>query len=246
MQSCALFDRTGGERAGHIAYAEQPSDFNRIVLAFLTSNHALVADKDFVPKIIESFKVAQSAERVWAFFQQIPEVVTCLPGLALTGQPAPDVYRGQIKVKLGAVTAAFEGEATILESNPESYTTRIKGKGVDKKGGSRAQAEFTYQLTPEANGTLVMVVADITLTGPLAQFGRTGILHDVAREMTAQFATNLETKLAASAAGSGTVASVEHITAQAPAELSASRLLLAMIRGRWRALGLTVSQWFSR
>lgn len=200
-----------------------------------------------MPKITESFQIAQDAARVWAFFQNIPEVVTCLPGLSLTGQPAPEVFQGQIKVKLGAVSAAFEGEATILETDPVAYSARIKGKGIDKKGGSRAQAEFTYQLVPGDLETRVIVNADITLSGPLAQFGRTGILNDVAREMTAQFAANLEAKLRRSAPPDSPENDAVRPSAVAAAtELSVRRLVLVMLRGRWRAAWAVVTRLFTR
>ena len=190
-----------------------------------------------MPKISETFSVVSPIERVWAFFQDIPVVVTCLPGLELTGEPEPGVYRGRLKVKLGAVTAGFEGEAKIVAVDAATFTTRIEGKGVDKKGGSRAQAEFVYRLTPISQGTSVVVDADINLSGPLAQFGRTGILNDVAREMTAQFAANLSVKLAAQtgvAAAAETTASSAG-AASAPA-LSGGRLLWILIIGRARAL----------
>lgn len=191
-----------------------------------------------MPKISETFCVAQPIDRVWAFFQDIPAVVTCLPGLELTGQPEPGTYRGRLKVKLGAITAGFEGEATILTVDAAAFTTRIEGKGVDKKGGSRAQAGFVYRLTPEAEGTAVVVDADINLSGPLAQFGRTGILNDVAREMTAQFAANLSAKLGAQpSAAPQAEAAPAFSSAFAPAPaLSGGRLLWILIVGRVRAL----------
>ena len=33
-----------------------------------------------MPKVTESFEVAQSPGRVWALLQDVPEVVTCMPG----------------------------------------------------------------------------------------------------------------------------------------------------------------------
>jgi uncharacterized protein len=185
-----------------------------------------------MPKISETFSVTQAVAEVWAFLQDVPAVVTCLPGLELTGQPAEQVYQGRIRVKLGAVTAAFEGEATIIESDARTHTTRIKGKGIDKKGGSRAQAEFVYRLTAIATGTQVVVDAEINLSGPLAQFGRTSILNDVARELTAQFATNLNAKLAPRDA----VPPRTEARPVAPTTLSGSHLLWVLIKGRWRAL----------
>lgn len=49
----------------------------------------------------------------------------------------------------------------------------------------------------EAQGTGIEVQADVILSGPLAQVGRTGIIEDVARALTSQFAANLEARLGA-------------------------------------------------
>ena len=187
-----------------------------------------------MPQISESFDVAQPADRVWAFFQDVPQVVTCLPGLELTEQPADNVYRGRIKIKLGAVTSAFEGEATILEADDDTRASRISGKGVDKKGGSRAQAEFGYRVAEIPSGSQVTIDAEIKLTGTLAQMGRTGIVTDVVRELTREFAANLEAKLAATMVGHATEDNGSSKPDAAEA-LSAGRLLLVLLRGRWRA-----------
>ena len=193
-----------------------------------------------MPRISESFTIARPLSQVWAYLQDIPQVVTCLPGLELTGQPAAQVFAGKLKIKLGAVTAAFEGEATIVAIDESRHETRIKGKGTDRKGGSRAQAEFVYRLDG-GDETRVSVDADITLSGPLAQFGRTGILQDVARELTAQFATNLEAKLAAAVILPEASAGPLEPPATPPgnaasAALSGSRLLWFLLRGRLRAV----------
>ena len=183
-------------------------------------------------KISESFTVAQPADKVWAFFQDVPQVVHCLPGLELTDQSSDNVYRGRIKIKLGAVTSAFEGEAAILETDNDNRASRISGKGVDKKGGSRARAEFGYRVVEIESGAEVIIDADIKLTGTLAQMGRTGIVTDVVRELTKEFAANLKTKLAAAEVNGQD--SVE--AAPISDALSGEKLLMAFVRGRWRAL----------
>jgi carbon monoxide dehydrogenase subunit G len=201
-----------------------------------------------MPKISQTFTVAATTDTVWAMLQDVPRVVTCLPGLELLGTPQDNVYQGRLKVKLGAVTAAFEGEATIIEADAANFVSRIKGKGVDKKGGSRAQADFVYRLAPADGGTQVVVDADIQLSGPLAQFGRTGILNDVAHELTAQFAGNLGTRLAVPEASAAPVEGAPQPTTPPPvaAELSGGRLLVALLRGRWRALVAALRQLFGR
>jgi carbon monoxide dehydrogenase subunit G len=183
-----------------------------------------------MPRISESFTVDRPLTQVWALIQDVPQVVTCLPGLALVEQPAPNAYRGRMKIKLGAVSAAFEGEATILETDEVHHRTRISGKGVDKKGGSRATADFSYALSAGPTGTTVNVEADINLSGPLAQFGRTSILNDVAHELTAQFAQNLSAKLTASSP-----LAMDAAVETAPAtELDAGKIARSILRRRWR------------
>ena len=194
-----------------------------------------------MPRISETFKVEQPVTRVWDFFQDVPQVVTCMPGLELLEQLQPEVFRGRMKIKLGAVSAAFEGEATIVESNHAEHLSRIQGKGVDKKGGSRAQADFTYRLADIAGGTQVSVDAEINLSGPLAQFGRTSILNDVAHELTAQFASNLEAKLGASTGP----AMIDAPTEPTPvAALDGGQLARSILRRRWQAFIRGLYAWF--
>tara|TARA_Y100000590_G_scaffold264746_1_gene297531 strand:- start:121 stop:720 length:600 start_codon:yes stop_codon:yes gene_type:complete len=188
-----------------------------------------------VPEISESFNIAQPVNRVWALLQNIPEVMTCLPGAQFTGQSADDVYGGKVTVKLGAVTASFEGEATVLDRDETTHTCSFNGKGIDKRGGSRAQATFSYQLSEVDGNTHVTVDADIKLTGKFAQMGRTGIFNDVAHQMTGEFAVNLEQKLQANATvESG--ASMPDTPNPVAGEINAFKMLGVIVRGRWRAL----------
>ena len=189
-----------------------------------------------MPQITETFTVARPPAGVWAYLQDIPAVATCLPGLELLESTQENVYRGRLKVRLGAVSAGFEGEARIVASDPAAFECRLQGKGVDRKGGSRANAEFAYSLSAVAGGTQVTVNADINLTGPLAQMGRTGILNDVAHEMTGEFARNLEARLAAQFPPAAETVTVVETSTHAATELGLWRVLLVILRGRLRAL----------
>ena len=61
-----------------------------------------------MPDVEASFHIDQPASRVWDFFQDVPEVVTCMPGTELLDQTGAATYKGKVTVKLGPVTAAFE------------------------------------------------------------------------------------------------------------------------------------------
>lgn len=147
-------------------------------------------------KISQEFVVERPPQDVWQFFQDIPAVAHCLPGAELQGENEDGSYDGNLSVKLGPMTAAFEGKATITPDQP-NMTAKIEGKGVDKKGGSRGQVSVVYTITEEAAGSKVDIDADVTLSGPAAQFGRTGLINEMSKRLIGDFVTCIEGKLGA-------------------------------------------------
>lgn len=148
-------------------------------------------------KIEHEFTVDRPVSEVWAFFQDIPAVADCLPGAELREAKGGNVYAGVVSVKLGPMTASFEGEATI-SPDPESHRASIAGKGVDRRGGSRGQVKVDYRLEEtEGSVTGVKIEADVTLSGPAAQFGRTGLVNEISKRLISEFVDCLEAKLGA-------------------------------------------------
>lgn len=147
-------------------------------------------------KISQEFVVAPPVDVVWDFFQDVPSVADCLPGAELTGKDADGAYEGRLSAKLGPMTATFEGKATVSPEPAERRAT-IEGKGVDKKGGSRGQVKVDYSLEEVTDGTKVGVEADVHLSGPAAQFGRTGLINEMSKRLIDDFVACLEAKLQA-------------------------------------------------
>lgn len=147
-------------------------------------------------KINQTFTVSQPPDVVWAFFQNIPELAECMPGASLSEDKGDGVYAGQVAIKLGPFTASFEGEAKV-QSNEAAHTGHAEGKGFDKRGGSRSKLLMDYALKESGGQTDVSVDADVQLSGPIAQFGRAGVIEETAKLLIGQFVTNLEAKLAA-------------------------------------------------
>ncbi|MBT4426273.1 MAG: SRPBCC family protein [Rhodospirillaceae bacterium] len=198
-----------------------------------------------MPEITQSFDIDQPPELVWRFFQDVPRVVTCMPGLeyggARDGEAGAEIHAGKVRIKLGPVSAAFEGEATIPETDEAARSARIEGKGIDKRGGSRASATVDYKITENGAASRVEIKADIKLSGALAQMGRTGIVQDVAAQITEQFAESLRATLAAEAAATetGDSASASEPAPPpptVPAEIRGDALLLKIIWRRIKAL----------
>lgn len=148
-------------------------------------------------QIAQEFEVARPVDQVWDMFQDVRAVAQCLPGAALHEDKGNNLYTGSVAVKLGPMAANFEGEATITP-DATNRTAVIEGRGVDKRGGSRGQVKVTYRLVQAGSGgTQVAIDADVTLAGPAAQFGRTGLVNEMSRRLITDFANCLEAKMAA-------------------------------------------------
>lgn len=149
-------------------------------------------------KISQSFEVARPLPAVWELFQDVPAVAACMPGAELTENKGDGVYAGRVGIKLGPFGASFEGEAQVT-ADPASFVGRAEGRGIDKKGGSRSRLVMDYQLKEAGSATLVSIDADIQLAGPIAQFGRTGIVTETANVLIGQFVKNVEARLSGEA-----------------------------------------------
>jgi len=147
-------------------------------------------------KITQSFTVARPITAVWGFFQDVPSVAACLPGTELIESRHDGVQRGKVAASLGPFKATFEGEAT-MTSNPVTRAGHVEGRGVDKRGGSHSRMSLDYRLAEQPGGTRIDIDVDLTLSGPIGQFGRTGLINEAAKVLIGDFARNLEDRMSA-------------------------------------------------
>jgi uncharacterized protein len=145
-------------------------------------------------QLINEFTVNRPIDEAWTIITNVERIAPCLPGAELQ-EIEGETYRGVVKVKLGAISSQFKGEANFLERDDAAYRAVIKGVGRDTGGRGNASAEITAQaesLSPTS--TKVVVSTDLHITGKVAQFGR-GIMGDVSSKLMAQFANNLNEML---------------------------------------------------
>jgi len=148
-------------------------------------------------KMTETFEVSQSPDRVWDLFQDVPSLSRCLPGAELTADLGNGEYEGQVGVKLGPMTANFEGKATVI-ADAATRSGTITGKGTDKRGGSVGQVKIDYSINAaDDGGTQVTVDGDVQLSGAAAQFGRTGLIKSMSEKLIGEFVACIEAQLSA-------------------------------------------------
>lgn len=147
------------------------------------------------PALHQTFTIDQPLDTVWAFFSDLAQVTACLPGATVVGTPTDDHVDLKLKVKVGPIAPEFEGGADVTR-DPRTYTGSIRGAARDARSSSATRGEIRYVLVNEGAATRVDVDVEYALTGTLAQFGRSGIVRDIASAMTKQFAANVRSALA--------------------------------------------------
>jgi hypothetical protein len=171
--------------------------------------------------ITNEFEVAAPAEKVWRFFDNIPQVAACLPGAELTEDLGDEKYKGRVSIRMGPVRLRFAGTADITERDNDAKRIVVNAAGADEAGRGQAAMTVTARLTRSgANGTKVGVTQDLQISGAAAQYGR-GMISDVSSVLMRDFAANLQDGIARLDRG-------ESLDARSPAAAEASGLAVGL------------------
>ncbi|MFQ3316220.1 MAG: carbon monoxide dehydrogenase subunit G [Candidatus Poriferisodalaceae bacterium] len=139
------------------------------------------------------FRVSVPVERAWATLTDVEYIAPCMPGAQLTEIDGDD-FKGQVKVKVGPITAQYKGSAKFLQKNEEEHRVILEATGRDTRGAGNASAEVTAEMVADGEGTKITISTDLKVTGKVAQFGR-GVMADVSEKLIGQFVDSLEKKL---------------------------------------------------
>jgi uncharacterized protein len=168
--------------------------------------------------IKNEFEVAEPVEKVWQFFENIPQVAACLPGAELTEDLGGERYKGTVAVRMGPVRLRFAGTADITERDEAAKRVVVHANGADEKGRGQANMVVTATLTRAGRGTKVGVTQDLQLSGAAAQYGR-GMISDVSAVLMRDFSANMQDRIERIKKGAGEVGgeSAEQVAAASAA-----------------------------
>ena len=144
--------------------------------------------------IKNEFEVAEPVEKVWQFFENIPQVAACLPGAELTENLGDDKYKDKVAVRMGPVRLQFAGTADITERDEAAKRVVVHASGADEKGRGQASMVVTATLARAGRGTKVGVTQDLQLSGAAAQYGR-GMIGDVTAVLMRDFSVNMQDRI---------------------------------------------------
>ncbi len=173
-------------------------------------------------KLELGFDLPFPPSQVWPSFGDLALLVSCMPGATLKSGVDERPLRFDFAVKLGPIGAKFSGEGDLTYGEFEGV---LSGAGTDRSTASRVKGQARFRLDEVEGATHVSIEVDFALGGVLAQFGRGGIVKEVAAGIVKQFADNLRRRLDGGGA--------DVLPARESDALDAGKLLWGAVRNRF-------------
>ncbi|GEM_PF-5465944 len=120
-------------------------------------------------------KIQAPVDSVWKALQDVPYLVSCMPGVGNVEETAKNTYKCMISAKVSYISTTFDMTVNI--------SRRIEGKlletiseGKSTHGLGRLTQRQSVALTPvSAKETEAIYRSELTLTGPMAAFGQNAV-----------------------------------------------------------------------
>ena len=145
--------------------------------------------------INNEFEVAQPLDKVWEFFEDVPQVAACLPGAELTEDLGDETYGGTGRRPDGPGQAAVRRQGQDRRARrrrQEDGHRRVRRRPEGPRPGGDDD-DRPADRRP-ASGTKVNLDQDLQLSGAAAQYGR-GMIPDVTSVLMGQFAANMQQRI---------------------------------------------------
>lgn len=143
-----------------------------------------------MPELIHTFRLPVPIERAWAALDDPGRVAAAFPGAAVRDRERQSLA-GELVVKVGPVTARYEGTITVTWRDLEARRFVLQVVATEIGGVGRLEATIHVTLEPSGGATTVEVRTNLNLSGRVAQFGD-GVLSDVMARMFADLGSALE------------------------------------------------------
>ena len=146
----------------------------------------------------QTFHVNAAIDEVWRFLLDPEQVVTCMPGAALDSVEGEDTFLGNIKVKVGPITASYKGRVRFTKIDHEGHHIEMTAEGTEASGGTASGTMSSRVEAATEGGSTVVAEANAEVTGRVMQFGR-GMIQGISEQMFQQFAASVTARLEAAA-----------------------------------------------
>jgi carbon monoxide dehydrogenase subunit G len=142
-------------------------------------------------EIRERVAVSAHVDAVWAMITDIPRVAPCIPGAEIDSPLDDNTFAGRVRVKVGPLALALGGTLSVESVEPAARRIVLRGGGRDPRGLGEADATMTITASEDGDASAIEIVTDLRLGGPVAQFGRQGVVTAIVRRLLGEFAACL-------------------------------------------------------
>jgi carbon monoxide dehydrogenase subunit G len=150
-----------------------------------------------------SFTVAVPPADVWRVLMDFERVAPCMPGAELTEKAGDNVFKVQVRVKVGPMSMTYRGRAEIIDRDDAAMTAKMRVEAREARGQGSANAVVQMKVGEEGAGTRATMATELRLSGRAAAMGR-GVITDVSNALVSEFADNLARMLSGTSGdGSG-------------------------------------------
>ena len=143
----------------------------------------------------KTFQASTDIDYVWSVLNEPEQVVVCVPGAQLTETIDEDHFKGKVTLKIGPVTAKFNGKIEFTQRDSSKYEMAMEGTGADIRGKGGATMNMSLSLKALETGTEVTCIMSVSITGRIAQFGAR-MIEAVNNKLFDQFIQNFSNLLA--------------------------------------------------
>lgn len=143
-------------------------------------------------------RITAPRDVVWAALNNPDILKQCIPGCQSLEMKSPTELAATVKIKIGPVSATFNGEVTLSNINaPESYTISGEGKG-GIAGFAKGGADVT--LKEDGGDTILSYVVNAQIGGKLAQLGAR-LIDSTSKKLAQQFFADFTAAVTAEPSG---------------------------------------------
>ncbi|MDK1376978.1 MULTISPECIES: carbon monoxide dehydrogenase subunit G [unclassified Sinorhizobium] len=141
-------------------------------------------------------RIAARRDAVWQYLND-PEILKrCIPGCQSLEMKSPTELTAVVKVKIGPVSATFNGTVVLSNLNPpQSYTISGEGKG-GVAGFAKGGADVT--LVEDGDETVLRYDVKAEVGGKIAQLG-SRLIDSTSKKLAQQFFADFNLAVSGSA-----------------------------------------------
>lgn len=162
--------------------------------------------------------LAVDRQQAWDALNDPQVLMACIPGCDRIEAQGPDQYAIGMSVKVGPVSARFNGKIQLQDVQPpSSYTLKFEGQGGAAGFG---KGEAKVRLEPREPGCELNYTANAQVGGKIAQVGQRlidGVARSMAEDFFKRFEKELDKRHPVAAPAAGDDAAAAAIPASEPA-----------------------------